>query len=254
MQLPKQLSTSIKIKTALAVCLFAKPLSIFVKIALIAFLMIFTSARADEVAHYNRVSLQATASREIAPDLMRLTLYSELRDKNATYLAEATTKILNAAIEKARLVDNVTIQVGNRNAYSISDKKSIIWQERALLHLESSDFVALSALGAQLMGDLKIAEHYFFVSKSRQKEIENSLIEEALIAFDERAQIIMKALGGKSYKIVQLNLDNQGNVMPFMAARDMAIASAQSDNVIPQIEVGTREIAVVVQGMIEIEM
>jgi len=225
-------------------------------LSLIIFFTILSAAHADEPRRYHQVGLTATADREIVPDLMRITLFSELRDKNPARLAEATTKILNAAIEKARLVEGITIKSGNRNSYRVADKKILIWQERAELHLESRDFAVLATLSAALMDDLKIAGQYFLVSKRYQKEIENFLIEEAIAAFGERAKIATKSLGGQSYKIVQLNLDGQGGVRPFIAARNMEMMmdSSQSADLIPQIEAGTREIAIIAQGIIEIEM
>jgi len=223
---------------------------------LVAFFMVLVPLHAQEGVRYHQVSLQAGAEREIVPDRMRITLYSEARDANAARLAHATTKILNEAIEKARLVKGVSIQSGNRSAYRATDKKLPIWQERAELHLESSDFVALAALSEDLMGDLKIAGHYFFISKSRLREIENQLIEEAIAAFQERAQIITTSLGGRGYKIKQLNLDDQNGVRPLMLARNMdrVMASPQSDQMPAQIEAGTSEVAIIAQGLIEVEM
>jgi len=223
----------------------------------IAFFMSLTAVAADQAGYY-QVSLTASAEQEVTPDLMRITFYSEARDKDAMRLAQMTTKALNAAIEKARLVDGITIQSGSHTVYPIHDKEDqevIAWQERAELHLESGDFTTLTALSAGLVGDLKIASQHFLLSKTRQKEVENRLIEAAIIAFGERAQIATSAIGGKSYKIMQLSLETQGAIRPLLRPRNMIMASQANDEaMIPQIEAGTHEVVVGINGLIEIEM
>jgi len=219
--------------------------------------VVLNQARAEETTmRYNQVSLTATVTKEVVPDLLRITLYSENRDVNAARLAEATTKKLNIAIEKARQMTGVTVQSGNRHSAQTRDKKALVWRERAELHLESHDFAALAALSGQLSNELNIAGQYFLISKPRQKEIENQLIEEAIAAFDERAQLVTKALVGNSYKIINLNIDNSGRNFPIIARyamEEMVIASPMGDGITPHIEAGTREVTVSVSGIIEIE-
>jgi len=221
---------------------------------LTSLLMGVTPLQAEADPNYNRVHLTVTAEREIVPDLMRITLYSEARDKNAARLSAATTKILNRAIEQAKAVEGITVQSGSRSTYPIDDKKIITWQERAELHLESHDFSSLAALSADLVGDLKIASQHFLISRPRQKEVENLLLEEAVTAFRERAQRITQALGGKSYRIIVLNFDEKPQASPLMMARSMEMATSASHDAIPQIEAGVREVIVTAQGLIEIAM
>jgi len=225
---------------------------------LAAFLTCFVPVHADEARQYSPIYLQASAAQEIIPDLMRVTLYSEARDKDAARLAQTTTKNLNLAIEKARQIDGVTLQTGARSSYPIHDsqgQKIIAWQERAELHLESRDFAALAALSADLMTDLKMASQHFLISKPLMRETENSLMQLAIIAFEERAQIVTQALGRNTYKIVQLSFEDQGHAKPLMASRstEMLMSAPANADALPQIEAGTREVTISVQGVIEIE-
>jgi len=223
-------------------------------IFLVAFFAV-GAVHAEKAQRYNHISLNVSAEREIVPDLIRITLYSEARDKDAARLAQATTKTINAAIEKARLVEGVAIQSGNRNTQPIGDKEDIIWEERAELHLESRDFAALGRLSAQLLEELKMADHYFLISKPLMRETENQLIEEAIAAFNERAQILARSLGSDSYKILQLHLDSQGNARPVLVSRAMnMVMAANNENMdmIPHIEAGLSEVVVRVSGMIEL--
>jgi len=222
------------------------------------FASIFSSAYADEVSNAAQVRLQATAERAIAPDLLRITLYSEVREKEASWSAQTTTEILNLAIEKAREVANVTIQSGNRSSYPVYDDKGqniIAWQERAELHLESADFATLVSLSTALRGNLEIASQQFLISKTLRRETENALMEEAIAAFGERAQIVTKALDGQSYKIVQIEFDGQNSIRPLIAPRNMMLmAASASKESVPQIEAGTSDVVVSLQGIIEVEM
>jgi len=222
------------------------------------------SARADnsagsETLRYNQVSLQAHAQRDVVHDLMRVTLYSEVQGADPARLATQTTRTLNAATGQARQVAGVVIQTGSRTSYPVRDKdgkRIIAWRERAELHLESADFAALATLTSELLGELKMANRHFMISKSSRKTHEDSLLQEAIAAFGERARLAAQALGGKGYRLVSLNLDSGGfnAVRPQrMAAPMMASASAYSTNDAQQIEAGTSEVRMTASGVIEVQ-
>jgi len=230
----------------------------------VVFIAILSSvyARAEsDMGRYNEVSLRVSVEREVAHDLMRVTLYSEGRDRDSARLAEKTTKAINDGVVQARHSSGVTIQTGNRHAYPVYDKDGqeiVAWHERAELHLESHDFSFLSMLSSQLLGELKMAGRSFSVSQSRQKEMENILTEEAIAAFHERAQLVTKSLGGKGYKLVRLNLERGSFYAPLiqrnMVSDGMAIAQEASANVAQHIEAGSSEIAMMAYGVIEVDM
>ncbi|WP_242411255.1 SIMPL domain-containing protein [Pseudomonas knackmussii] len=225
--------------------------------AAIALVSTSLSAVADE-PRYNLVSLHAEASQEVAHDLMHVTLYSEEQASDPAKLAATTTTAINEAVTQARKVKNVTVSLGSRNSYPVYDDKGqkiTAWRERAELRLESADFAALSQLSADLLGKLKMGGMSFSIADATRQQNEDNLMKNAVAAFKARAQLLTSALGGKDYRLVNLNLSSAGapHPMPVMRMATMK-ADAAGYAPAPQIEAGTSQVTVSADGTIEVQM
>ncbi|WP_397449996.1 SIMPL domain-containing protein [Pseudomonas sp. NA-150] len=214
-------------------------------------------ALADE-PRYNQVSVRAEVSQEVPRDLMMVTLYSEAQNNDPAKLAAQITESLNKAVAQAREVKEVTIRQGARNSSPIYDDKGqkiTGWREHAELRLESADFAALSKLTAELLGDLKMAGMDFAISPPARKNSEDALLKDAVAAFKTRAQLVTDALGGKSYKLVNLNLNSSGFPPPYMRGPVMMMKAARADAApAPDVEAGTSQVNVTADGTIEVSM
>lgn len=213
---------------------------------------------ADEL-HYNQVSLRAEASQEVARDLMIVTLYSESQNSDPAKLAAEISTTMNKALEQARQVKEVTLSQGSRNSYPIYDSKGqkiTGWRERAELRLESSNFAALSKLTGELLTDLKMDGMDFAIAPATRKASEDALLKDAVQAFKARAELATEALGGKGYKIVNLNLNSNGYPQPYLRAPMMKAAGADfaSSSVTPEVEAGTSKVNMTADGAIEVLM
>ncbi|MGO2449766.1 SIMPL domain-containing protein [Pseudomonas taetrolens] len=215
-------------------------------------------ALAEDV-HYNQISLRAEASQEVPRDLMVVTLYTEAQNTDAAKLAAEITTAMNKAIGEAKQVKGVTLRQGNRNSYPVYDNKSqkiTAWRERAELRLESADFAALSKLTGDLMQTLKMGSMQFTVAKATRIASQDALLKDAVNAFRARAQMATDALGGKGYKIVNLNLNSNGYPQPYMRSEMMmkAASPAMDSAPTPEIEAGTSEVSMSADGVIEVQM
>ena len=212
-----------------------------------------------EGVNYNQVSLRAEASQEVPRDLMIVTLYTEAQNTDSAKLAAEVTTVMNKAIGEAKQAKAVTLRQGNRNSYPIYDNKTqkiTGWRERAELRLESTDFAALSKLTGDLMQTLKMGNMQFTVGNHTRKTSEDALLKDAVNAFKARAQLATDALGGKGYKIVNLNLNSNGYPQPYMRSEMMmkAASPAMDSAPTPEVEAGTSEISMSADGVIEIQM
>lgn len=212
---------------------------------------------ADEL-HYNQISLRAEASQEVARDLMIVTLYTEEQNTDPAKLAAAISTTLNKAIGQAKQVKDINLRQGSRNSYPIYDNKGgkiTGWRERAELRLESADFAALSKLTGELLTDMKMAGMDFAISTATRQSSEDALLKDAVNAFKARAQLATDALGGKGYKIVNLNLNANGYPQPYMRAPMMMKgASMDAESVTPNVEAGTSKVSMTADGAIEVLM
>ncbi|MBD0702225.1 SIMPL domain-containing protein [Pseudomonas sp. PSB1] len=212
---------------------------------------------ADEL-HYNQISLRAEASQEVARDLMIVTLYTEEQNTDPAKLAAAVTTTLNKAIGQAKQVKDITLRQGSRNSYPVYDNKGqkiTGWRERAELRLESADFAALSKLTGELLTDLKMGGMDFTISTATRQTSEDALLKDAVNAFKARAQLATEALGGKGYKIVNLNLNSNGYPQPYMRPQMMMKAAPMdAESVTPEVEAGTSKVNMTADGVVEVLM
>jgi len=212
-------------------------------------------ALADE-PRYNQVSLHAEATKEVARDLMSVTLFSEAQDTDPARLAETVTKSLNEALAKAREAKGVTLRQGSRNSSPVYDDKGqsiVAWRERAELRLESQDFPALASLTGELQKSLKLASMDFSIATATRQQSEDALIKDAIAAFKARADIARQAMGAQGYKIVNLTLNSSGASQPYLRA-PMLMKAARSDAVTPDVEAGTTEVTVSADGTVELQV
>ena len=215
------------------------------------------AALADE-PRYNQVSLRAEASKEVARDLMVVTLYTEAQNTDPAKLANEITTSMNKALEKARAVKDVKLSQDSRNSYPIYDSKNqkiTGWRERAELRLESADFPALSKLTGELLNTLKMDSMDFAIADATRKASEDALLKDAVAAFKARAQLATDALGGKGYKIVNLNFNTNGYPMPYARNGGMMMKAAMADSApTPEVEAGTSQVNMSADGVIEVQM
>ena len=214
-------------------------------------------ALAEDAPRYNQISLRAEVSKDVPRDLMVVTLYSEAQDTDPGKLAKGITETLNKALQQARQVKDVKVSQGSRNSYPIYDSKNqkiTGWRERAELRLESADFPALSKLTGELQSTLKMDNMEFSIADATRKSSEDALLKDAVAAFKARAQLATDALGGKGYKIVNLNFNTNGYPMPY-ARGGMMMKAAMADSApTPEVEAGTSQVNMSADGVIEVQM
>lgn len=205
---------------------------------------------------YNQVSLRAQVQQAVSHDTLTVRMYVEDQGKDAGELARRITQRLNDSLETARQVSKVKVSSGPRSSEPVYDEKReniVAWRERGEIVLESTDFAALSTLTGQLMDTLSLADMRFSLSPAARQETENDLMREAIAAFQARADIAAKSLGGKGYRVVNLNLDTQ--FMQPMAYRGAKLASmADSESVSPSVEGGQADVTLNANGTIEVTM
>lgn len=226
-------------------------------LALSATVMAGASVAADE-PRFNQVSLRAEVNKEVARDLMQVTLYTEAQDRDPGKLAAQITEALNKAVGQARQVKGVEIRQGSRNSSPIYDDKGqkiTAWRERAEVRLESADFAALSQLTGELLTTLKMDSMNFAISSATRKTSEDDLLKEAVTAFKARAQLVTDAMGGQGYKVVNLNLNTSGYPQPYLRdAAPMMMKASRAEAVTPDVEAGTSKVSITADGVIEVQV
>ena len=224
-----------------------------VKLALCASLGLFIStATASAAEQYNIVTLQAQRTMQVDNDLMLAVMGVEMEGKDTAVLAGKINNTMKWALDEAKKISTVNITSGNYYVNAVYDNTKIShWRASQTLNLSSMDVTAMTRLIGVLQNHLLTKSMGFGISPQKKDETENELIGEALDAFKKRAEIVTGNIGAKGYKIVNINIESPGSIVPPRPIiRAMAMESAVSA---PAVEPGMSEITVVVSGSIQLQ-
>ncbi len=222
------------------------------RIALLCGLLSFSGWAGADAEPYNRVDFQVEAAREVANDLLEANMTVEIQDKQPGRVAQLINTALNDAIKKAAVFDTVKASSGNQSTYPVYGKNNQIdaWRGHGEIRLESRDFKAAGELIMQLQAALQLAGVQFTVSPDTRAQIENTLIIEAIKAFQSRADAIRSAVGAKSYKTVHFSINSGGMPQhPVPMVRGMAMAATAIPA--PEFAGGESRMTVEINGTIE---
>ncbi|MFQ5642958.1 MAG: SIMPL domain-containing protein [Thiogranum sp.] len=217
--------------------------------------MVFSTTVAAETAvAEDQVSFQVEVGRDVANDRVSAVLNATAESRKAADLADRINKTMAWALEQARASQQVTSRSGNYQTYPVygEDRKIAGWRGRQELQLESQDVDRLSQLVGVLQSRLQVQSLQFSVSPERRRQAENELIEQALKAYQERAEIIRTSLGAGSYRLLDINIHagSQGPVVPVRA--EMVSTLSRSSVNTPALEQGTSRVKVQVGGRIRL--
>jgi len=164
--------------------------------------------------HYDRVSLQATASAEVENDILVATLSVYREGSNPALLSEAVNADIRWAIEAAKKVSTVTVQtLGYQTNPLYQQQRLSGWRVRQSLRLESEDITALSQLLGRLQERLAVEQVGYRISPQRRNAVEEALIAEAITRFQQRATLVAKQMGRSRYRVVDMNIESPGGSM-----------------------------------------
>lgn len=216
---------------------------------------------AAEPLNYNVVEFSESAGMEVQRDTMtaRFEVRAEGKDRQA--VNTAFTQKFNAFYRKAKSSPFKT-ELISRNAsprYQYTNGKRIQtgWEEYAEFKVESQDFAALNRLIAETQNQANVRYTSFGVSKQKREAAIDEVSKAAIIRFKQRAKVLAETLGHRDYKIVKLNLGHigsqtvQAEAVQMKAYRAAPMAADSSMSEVENASPGTEEIAITVDGSIQ---
>jgi len=197
------------------------------------------------------VDLSAEASRPVANDMVRASVYSEASGKNPAELAQRVNADIAEALKLIRAKAGVSVKSGQQATYPVYSQAQKIdgWRMRSELVLESRSQGSVSELLGKLQQmRLAVGNVNLLPSPETRRQVEDEATREAIRAFQSRAAVIAEQLG-KTWKIKQLNVQQGGGMpRPMMAARAVMVA----EDVPAPLEAGESLVTTNVSGQIEL--
>ena len=207
----------------------------------------------DAEPTYDRITLSASAEREVENDLLVAVLFAEYQASRQQKVSETVNAAIRWVLDKSKETDGIKVQTMQYSTASLYDKKIITgWRARQSIRLESKDAEKLSDLIGELKERLSVGSVNYAVSKAERDLAAEALTAEALAQYRRRAEQIARELGRKTYRIVQLNINSQG-VHPRQIAYATRGAMAMEKAAGPAIEAGVQSVSVNVSGTIEVD-
>ncbi|MBL1143251.1 MAG: SIMPL domain-containing protein [Proteobacteria bacterium] len=218
---------------------------------LISFLFFTSSLIAHEnELLFNQVNLQAQSEREIPNDQLTVILAIEEDGKEAAKIASNINKDMDWALSKTKSHNDIESRTLSYNTYPVYDKRVVVaWRATQQLELKSTNITELSELVGELQKRLQVKNMSFSPTKETRKRYEDELIEEAMIAFKHRVEIIKKHMDNKNVRIVNVHVNTGGGYPGPVYAENRSMSMSLKSA--PAVEAGTSNISVTVSGSVQ---
>ena len=215
---------------------------------------------ADLPPPMDRLNLSASASLEVARDVLGVTFSSTKEGSDAATVQAGLKQALDAALTEARKIakpGQVDVQTGNFSLYPryappTSKGAGAIngWQGTAELLVEGKDAAAIAQLGGRI-STMTIARVGYTLSKEQREKVEVEVTAQAISRYKARAADYARQFGYAGYQIAEISVNSE-SVAPMMAqATSMRIKTMamSADESLP-VEAGKATVSVNVNGVV----
>ncbi|MFO1314288.1 MAG: SIMPL domain-containing protein [Burkholderiales bacterium] len=220
-------------------------------IALAALTIGSHAAAADSAAPATPVvTLSAAASASVANDRMHAWLRSEAEHADPVRAAAEVNARMAKALARAKAVAGVDVATSGYSSYQITEKNQPArWRVGQSLTLQGADFAAIAALVTRLQADdqLLLTGMNFSVSPDSRRKAEDSLTQQAIRAWQARAQNAARGFGYDGWRAgkVTIQTGDQAPPRPMYRAAAAPMAAAAPP---VSVEGGDTEVTVTVVG------
>ncbi len=210
-------------------------------------------AAADKDQITDQISFQVGVSRDVENDRVVALLTVDAEDRDPQQLADSVNRSMAWALERTRGDASVKTRTGSYQTFPVYDDRKIVrWRARQELYLESGDVERLSQLTGQLQERLQVQSLRFSVSDDRRSEVEERLVAQVLVDYQKRADLIAKALGAKSYQLVEVDVDTGERDHPIPVRAEAVSMATRAAVAPPAMEGGTSRVTVQAKGSIRL--
>jgi len=195
------------------------------------------------------LNVTASATSALPNDRMLAWLRVEVDSPDPVTAANDVNTRMGKALARAKAVKGVETSTTSYSSYQVSERNQPAkWRVSQTLQLESSDFGALAALVTKIQGEdgLVLSGMNFSVSTAARRAAEDALTQQAIKAWQARAQNAAQGFGAPSWRPGHVTIQTGDAVRPQPMMRAAAGAMAQVAPVAA--EAGTSDITVTVSG------
>jgi predicted secreted protein len=210
------------------------------------------AAASDKDVIEDQVSFQVEVERDVENDRALATLSVTAEDRDPARLAQQINEKMGWALDQLKGQAAIQSRSGSYQTYPVYDERKIVrWRGTQELQLESGDIDRLARFIGTLQERLQVQSMQFLVSAAKRRDVESTLTEEALAAFQQRAEVIRKSLGASGYRLMDVSV-HTGGLRPPVPLRAEAMSVSRAPVASPAVEQGTSSVSVQVSGRIQL--
>jgi predicted secreted protein len=196
------------------------------------------------------VTVSASATATITNDRLQAWLRAEAENPNASAAASQVNAAIGKALADAKAFPSLKVASAGYSTYQVSDKaKAQRWHVVQTISIDASDFNAAAAFITKMQDEngLLLSGMGFTVSEKARHEAEDSVTQQAIETWQERAQQAAQSLGFGAWRIgrVTVQTSDGGRVYPVARMQAMAAPAAAAP---VALEAGTTDVTVNVSG------
>lgn len=195
------------------------------------------------------VSVTANATVSIPNDRMHAFLRTEVDNTDAALAAAEVNRRIAQAVARAKAVAGVEVTTSGYSSYQINEQnRPARWRVAQTITLEGNDFAALAGLATRMQADdgLVLAGLNFSVSTRARRAAEEALTQQAIKAWQQRAQAVATGFGATAWRTGRVSVQASEDMRPqpmMRAAATTAMAAAPVN-----VEGGNSDVTVTVSG------
>lgn len=202
------------------------------------------------------VSLQASATAEVARDLLGVTFSVTREGQDAGVVQSGLRQALDVALAEARKVakpGQVDVQTGNFALFPRYGKQNTIvaWSGNAELVVEGRDMPAIAALAGRIT-TMTVARVNYALSRELREKTESDLAAKAIARYRANAADIARQFGYEGYTLREVHVSSSEPSLPMPRVRAMSAAAAPSMDESLPVEAGKGMVSVVVSGSVQL--
>lgn len=206
--------------------------------------------------HYNMVNLQDAAQVQVSQNQLTVVLAIESKADQRDAASRDNTLKLNRVLQaiqaqgvKGQLLNRA---VNQQYEYTNQSHQARGWLDVAQVQVYSEDSAKINQLVALVQKDARLESQQYGLTNALKRQYVLQATDEAVANFQQQAQQITQSLGGKRYRIVELNINEAGQYE--MQPRVMMAKSAMAADAAPVAMdmPGETSIRVQVSGKIQI--
>jgi predicted secreted protein len=196
------------------------------------------------------VTLTASATASVANDRMYAWLRAEADNADPARAAAEVNAKMAKALARAKGTSGVEVTTSGYSSYQVTEKNQPTrWRVTQSLSLDGADFAMMAALVSKLQADelLLLSGMNFAVSPDARRKAEDALTQQAIKAWQARAQNAARGFGSDAWRAGKVTIQTGDYMRPQPMMR-MAAAGGAAGAPPVNVEGGNTDVTVTVIG------